>query len=114
MLARQYRLRKQNEFDQVFKKGKTVNSAFLVLKFSGNGLGNNRFGFLVGSKIFKKAVLRNKIKRRLREAVKDLFPLIKPGYDLVFIVKSGLIEKKYAEIKSLIESLLKIAGLISP
>ncbi len=112
MLPKQNRLTKQSDFDKVNKKGKVCGGRFLILKTAKNNLESSRFAFIVSQKISKKAVVRNKIKRKLREAVKNNLSEIKSGYDIVFFTKKAIEEKNYLEIKKEIENLIYKADLI--
>lgn len=96
---------KKKDFDNVFKKGKTIANKLVFLKSLKNNLNNNQFGFIVSTKISKKAVIRNKIKRRLREIVRQTDT--KPGFDIIIIVKPEILNKDYQEIKNNVENLLK-------
>ncbi len=69
MLGKENRLRRKKDFEEIFKKGRSFKESFLVLKILKNNLKVSRFGFVVSQKVSKKAVVRNKIKRRLREIV---------------------------------------------
>lgn len=111
MLPRLYRLKKKNDFDRLLKKGKFQNGRFLAIKFVSNDQENSRFGFLVAKKNFKKATLRNKIRRRLREMVRQKLFSIKLGNDIVLIARPGIEDKKPAEVKELLEILLEQARL---
>jgi ribonuclease P protein component len=83
--------------------------------------GNSRFAVVCSTKVFKRAVDRNRAKRLVRESVrlllKDPAPdgaghgKIKAGYDLVFLVQSGIRGKKMQKVKEEIEGLLRKAGL---
>ena len=112
MLSKQYRLKKKKDFDEVIKKGKFFKENFLVLKKAKNNLRWTRVGFVVSQKVAKKAVIRNKIKRRLRETVGTNLSRIRPGYDIIFFSKKGIEEKEFLEIKKSIEKLLKKAKLL--
>ena len=72
----------------------------------------SRFAFIVSLKVSKKAILRNKIKRRLRELVKSRLPNIKKGYDIVLTVAPGLEIKNFWETEESINKLFKKAKLI--
>jgi ribonuclease P protein component len=85
MLKKQFRIRKQKEFDLIFKKGRKIKTRFLLIVFRENGLKSSRFAFIVSSKVSKKAVVRNKIKRRLREIIRLNFSKIRPGYDFIIV-----------------------------
>lgn len=87
------RLKKKKDFDEVFKNGKTVNGSFLFIKFKKNNLNIPRFGFIVGLKVSKKAVERNKIRRLLSETARINLKYIKDGYDIISVVKPGIMEK---------------------
>ena len=70
MLPKKNRLKNKKDFERVFKQGKGFKEDFLFFKITKNNLKENRFGFIVSLKVSKKAVLRNKVKRRLREIIK--------------------------------------------
>ncbi len=107
MLPRKNRLRKKNDFKLVFKNGKTINDELFFLKVKKNNLGINRVGFVVGTKISKKATLRNKIKRRLTEVIKQNLDKIESGLDIIVVAKPKVIDKNYLEIKQSVDNLFK-------
>lgn len=96
---------KKKDLEAVFKKGKTKTSKLVFLKILKNNLDNNRFGIVVSKKISKKAVNRNKTKRRLREIIRQAH--IKPGFDIIIIAKPEIIDKNYQDIKNELEDLFK-------
>ncbi len=98
-------LSKKKDLDQIFKTGLSFYCSVLGLKYLPNTLGFNRLGIVIGLKVSKKAVIRNKIKRQIREIVKNDFPKTEISYDLVIIAIKGLETKNFLEIK---ESLLKL------
>jgi ribonuclease P protein component len=106
MLPLKYRLTKKKDFENVFKKGKGFKQDLLFLKAAKNDLGENRFGFVVSTKISKKATERNKVKRRLREAVWQRIGELKKGTDAVFVALPGIEGKNYDEISLMVEKLL--------
>lgn len=106
MLAKQKRLTKKKDFEKIYRKGKTVKNDFLVLKTASNNLTINRFAFVVSQKISKKAVVRNKIKRRLRELVRLNINKMGAGRDFVFIALPGIEKKDFKQIKEAFEGLL--------
>jgi ribonuclease P protein component len=81
----------------------------MVLKALPNRLGRNRYGFIVSKKVGK-AVVRNLVRRRMRESARAT--PAKPGWDLVFIASNGASTARYREIKAEIEWLLKRARLL--
>lgn len=114
MLAKENRLTTKESFNRLLKYGQPYYSPLFVLKKIENKLNCNRFGFIISKKIAKKAVIRNKLKRRLREILRKEINQLKTGYDLVIIPKKGKeIEKiKYQQLKDEIILLEKKANLI--
>ena len=113
MLDKKNCLKKKKDFQKVIKQGKKIEKEFLVLKFSENSLKDvTRIGFIVSQKVSKKAFLRNKIKRRLREIVKDNLGNLRPGYDLIFFTKKAIKDKDFLEMKKIVEQTLKQAKLL--
>lgn len=118
MLSNQNRIKKKKDFDITFKNSKSFKNNFFIFKVAKNNLKINRFGFVISSKVSKKAVIRNKIKRRLSEIIKvefkntSLEKKANQGMDLVIIVLPGLENKNFSEIKENIKKLLIRASLI--
>ena len=112
MLPKENRLKKNKDFKKVFKEGKGFKEDFLVLKKAKNNLKISRFGFVVSKTFFKKATLRNKIKRKLRESVRIKLNEIKKGIDGVVIASPGLEAKDFREIKEIVNKLFKKAKII--
>ena len=97
MLAKKYRLRKNSEFVATYAQAKYVSSQYLTLNI-GKPKPHNDFvskvAFVVSKKIDKRAVVRNKIKRRMREAYKILInenPNFQKWMSAIFTAKADLI-----------------------
>ncbi len=112
MLPREGRLKKKKDFGLVIKKGKGFKEDLLILKFICNELGKNRFGISVSQRVSKKAVVRNKIKRRIASAI-GLKPEIKKGLDIVLIALPGIETKNFLEIRKTINKLFEKAKIIN-
>lgn len=112
MLKKEFRLRKQKDFENVFNKGFYFSNNLLSLKATENDSPISRFGFIVSKKISKKAVERNRVKRLLRESIRLMRENIKIGFDVVFIPKIEIVGKSFAEVDSSVEKLLKRSGLL--
>ena len=128
MLPKENRLLKKGDFKKVFRKGKGYSDAFLIkkgekkkalpargtffLKILENGLGVNRFGVVVSKKVSKKATIRNKIKRQIREILKVELPKIKKGFDVVFLASPGVGKEKPADLRRRVEKTFERAKLI--
>jgi ribonuclease P protein component len=109
-MKRHYRLRRNSDFMRVRRFGKTYASPLMVLAFLRNEFDHSRFGFVV-SKRLGKAVQRNKVKRRMREATRLRIPKIKSGFDLVLIARRPIAQASYQEIEHTLEHLIKKADL---
>ena len=105
------RLTGDKRFDQIHREGRSAANRYLVIRVLPNGLDHNRFGILVGKRIGN-AVTRNRVKRRLREALRQA-PLA-PGWDAVFIVRKGVERATFQEIVHASGDLLKRSRLLSP
>lgn len=83
-----------------------------MLKVAQKNSKSARFGFIVSKKISKSAVVRNKIRRRLSEAIKSIIKEIKTGADVALIALPGIEKKDFSEIEKSLAVLLKKAGLL--
>ena len=107
-MQRGLRLTSNKQITNIRGQGKSAVNRFLVIRFLPNGLDHSRFGFMVSRRIGN-AVVRNKVKRRLREAVR-LTP-VKAGWDAVFIARRGTEKAGYQELKQAAGSLLRRVSL---
>lgn len=106
MLPKLNRIKKKKDFDLIFKKGSSFKNNLFILKTVKNSLDEPRFGFVVSQKISKKAVIRNKIRRRLSEIARNKMKSIKGGIDIVLISLPGVEKKEFSDIKDSLNNLL--------
>ncbi len=111
MLSKENRIKKKKDFERIFKEGRGFKEDFLFLKIAKNNLKISRFGFIVGKNFSKKAVLRNKIKRILRELVRIKLDKIKKGIDGILIAQPGFTEKDFQETEEIINQIFKKAKI---
>ena len=83
----------------------------MVLIYAPRRSGEVRIGFSVGKKLGN-AVVRNRTKRRLREAVTPFIPSVKQGSRLIFIAKPPILEESFSSVRSTMRYLLKKAELL--
>jgi ribonuclease P protein component len=113
MLPPANRLRKEKEIKRALASRNGRKSGQLMCKTAENGLNTARFCFIVSKRVSNKAVVRNKLKRRLRAAVGVVLARVRAGVDCVMIAYPGLETKEYQELAMLVEKLLKLSGIIS-
>ncbi len=103
------RLSESLRIAEIHRDGSSAANRFLVIRYLANGLDRSRFCFVVSKRIGN-AVARNKVKRRLREALRS--SSVKPGWDTVFIARSQVRGASYHDLKQAAHDLLRRASLI--
>ena len=106
MLEKKNRICKNKEFDRVFT-GQSFYAKFLGLKVGDSRFSETRIGVLVGLKVSKKAVIRNKLKRQIRSIISQELPLLKDGKDLVVITLPSIIDVDFKELQDALKTGLK-------
>ena len=104
------RLRKDSDFKNIYRKGKSLATKTLVFYFIKNDLGYTRVGYSISKKVGK-AVTRNRIRRLIKENLKDI-PDLKDGYDIIFIGRIPSSDSDYKEIGKSIRYLFRKSGVL--
>ncbi|MBI5199032.1 MAG: ribonuclease P protein component [Nitrospirae bacterium] len=99
------RIRKGYEFKDIYKIGNAFRSDCLVLFVKKNNINYPRYGLSVGKKIGG-AVIRNRVKRRLREIMRELLRSIQGGFDLVFVARKGTEDMNFNDLKDRVKELI--------
>lgn len=94
---KQHRLLKRREFTKILQKGLKVVDPYMVILACDNEQDQSRLGLIVSRKVGK-AVVRNQVKRRLREAFRQL-PNKPAGLDLVVIARFPLTEASQQQVE---------------
>lgn len=98
-MKKEFRIKKNVEFQQVFKQGKSFANRQLVIYYVKKpGQQHFRIGISVGKKIGN-AVTRNRIKRYLRTSFQELEADLKPEYDYVVIARQPVRDMNFKEVK---------------
>ena len=110
-MEKNIRLRKKKDFALVFKYGKAVaNHQFVLYVRNAPETERFRFGVSVSKKIGS-AVVRNRIRRRVKEIVRQMEPVIKPNVDIVCIIRKPAVDLDHEALKKSINHVFKRAGL---
>ena len=109
-------IKKKYEFKNLFSKGKFYYGDFIHMYIKKNNKTYNRLGVAV-SKKQGKAVIRNHIKRLIRENYKNSEKFLKYGYDILFIINKNkndhVKEITFYDIKNNMEKLFEKSGIIN-
>ena len=114
MLRKEFRFHRQNRVKRVYQKGKTVKAGPFSLKYYKQPRPEgSKAAVVVSKKVDKRAVARNRIRRRVYEILRTKWDEVEAGYDLVFTIfdpEVGSVEHKV--LVSRIDKLLSTAGLL--
>ncbi|MGL6105684.1 ribonuclease P protein component [Romboutsia sp.] len=104
-------LKKDSDFRKVYKHGKSFANKYLVMYILENKSDSSRVGISVSKKVGN-AIIRNKIRRRIKEAYRlNIDENVKDGYDIIFIARVSSKEINYKDIEKSIRHLVKKAGI---
>jgi ribonuclease P protein component len=111
-MKRVNRLRGRDQFQRLRRNGRRWEGALIGLNGAATRRRHVRCGFVVAKRIGT-AVVRNRVRRRLREAVRLTLPRVRPGWDLIFVARSTeLASVDFAAIRLMIENMLRRANLL--
>ncbi len=98
MLPVANRLKKDEDFRRVTSGGRYVYSSYFTLKYLPNKLESSRFGFVISTKIDKRATVRNRLKRQVREVIRLKLAKIPAGYDIMLVPKKAALTLSYEQL----------------
>ena len=111
-MRKTYRVKKEAEFQKVFHHGKsTANRQFVIYVLDKNDQLHFRVGISVGKKIGN-AVMRNNVKRRIRQSLTELKPQLKAKKDFIVIARKPIADMTMKETKKSLTHVLKLAKLL--
>ena len=108
MLNKKYRFHSRGGVRYVYQHGKTVRSPKMSLVFAENTRGFTRVAVVVSKKVEKTAVGRNRIRRRVYEALRRNFELVPKRRDYVFVVYSKeAMKMPFSELEGMLGKLVE-------
>jgi ribonuclease P protein component len=112
-LQREYRLKRRNDFRRIFREGQSfANRQFVVISLLREKAGPPRIGISVSKKVGN-AVVRNRIKRRIKEVNRQWIHHIRLQTDMVIVARNSVTHLDYQQIKSSLHHLLSRAKLFT-
>ena len=99
------------DFAALQGQGSVRSNPLLVVRIRRNDLEETRFGLSTGRKLGG-AVVRNRIRRRLREALRVMAPSFRPGWDVLIIARQPVIAADYQALTGALHSLLRRGGVL--
>ncbi len=106
MLPASRRLRLTRDFERAFSAGKTVGGALARVRYMRTNRAKSRFAVVVSAKVSKRAVIRNRIRRRIWAVIAASDFLIPTGLDIIIVSSHEAAKAEYAAIKQEIALLL--------
>jgi ribonuclease P protein component len=100
---------RRGEFDAVYRTGKRRSSSHFTVFFRANQMPQSRFGFSI-KKALGGAVVRNRMRRRMREIVRCHRQEIPAGWDIVIHPKSAMARATFAALTADLLRLLQSGG----
>ena len=108
MFKKKYRLNPRIRLENTSR----VQTGFFTLTLAKNRLLHNRYGFIASKRIDKKAVVRNRVKRRLRSSLEQTTDNVKNGYDMLFLIKKTAVTAPTNFLCKEIQTILKKEKLL--
>ena len=113
MLSKKYRFHSRGGVRYTYQNGKTIRGSKISLVFADNSRNRQRYAVVVSKKILKSAVGRNRIRRRVYEAIRLELPKIQKPVDCIFLIYSKeILDIDFKEIRKSIRDLLKEANIL--
>ena len=104
-------LKKNADFQNVYKCGKSFANRYLVMYVKENDLSTNRIGISVSKKVGN-SVIRHRLKRLILESYRLHEDMFNSGLDMVIIARTTAKDKSYTDIKSAVMHLGKLHGIL--
>ena len=104
-------LSKPEDFAALQGEGTVRSHSLLLLRIRWTGLEETRFGLSTGRKLGG-AVVRNRVRRRLREILRVMAPSFQPGWDVLIIARPPVVAADYQAMTGALHNLLRRGGVL--
>lgn len=104
-------LKKNSDFRRLYSKGKSAVTPYMVVYCRRSREAHNRTGYTVSTKLGH-AVVRNRVRRRLREIYRLNAPSLKTGYDIIIVARTRCVGAEYVKMDSAFLSACEKLGLM--
>jgi ribonuclease P protein component len=104
-------LSRPQEFSAIQAQGTTRSSGLMTARFLRTDLETTRFGLATGRRIGS-AVVRNRVRRRLREALRVLRESFQPGWDVLIIARPAIVNADHAALVGTLQRILERGGVV--
>ncbi|MGO9180978.1 MAG: ribonuclease P protein component [Candidatus Limnocylindrales bacterium] len=105
-------LRRPSDFAHLQQQGISRAHPLVVVRVARNGLTSTRYAFSTGRRLGG-AVVRNRVRRRLREIVRSLACRVAPGWDVLIVARVPSVAASYAALRDVVARLLDRLGALS-
>lgn len=106
------RLKKRREFLSLQSTGRKIHARHFLFFFSSSSTTTSRIGITITTKVEKRAVLRNKLRRRIREIFRHLTAQITPPMEMVVIARNDSCDLPFNELEREILYAIRKAGYL--
>ena len=103
-------LKKNKDFQNIYKKGRSLANSYLVMYILPNETDKNRIGISVSKKVGN-SVVRNRAKRLMKESYRNIEGSLPEGYDFIIIARNTICGKKCAEVEKSLNSAFRRTGV---
>ncbi|MES2210698.1 MAG: ribonuclease P protein component [Chloroflexota bacterium] len=104
-------LSRPQDFKALQERGTMRSHPLLAARVLRTDLETTRFG-VATSRGIGSAVVRNRVRRRIREALRSMGPMIQPGWDILLIARAGLVEVDYDTLAGTLRRQLARGGVL--
>ena len=104
-------LSRPQDFEAVQRDGTTRSHPLMLARFRRTDLETTRFGLSTGRRLGT-AVIRNRVRRRIREALRAMAPSFQPGWDVLIIARPALVQADHDALVGALQRLLQRGGVV--